>query len=209
MTVTARGIHFEGELFYTCDLAMREGWFARARERGSWRVEAAFDMRSTDHIYLPFDGGTHMEVCHLTPASIHLRGRDWHEVIDYFALQNIAAQTALTRIRQSDARLHAQQEQIISEATEKTRAALAAIGKQSKSFRKSGIRSNRSQEKQAERNKGAWVIGETNEIDSNKPSVTLEPGSGQQNGTEEYVPPARKIDRIRIHRDKEWRKHEK
>jgi putative transposase len=208
VTVTARGIHFEGELFYTCDLAMREGWFARARERGSWRIEAAFDLRTTDQIYLPLDG-QRLEVCHLTPASIHLRGRDWHEVTDYFALENIAEQTARARIRQSDASLRAQQEQIISEAKEKTEVALTAAGKQSKSSRKRGIRSNRSQEKQVERDNSAWKIGIADEMSANKSSVALRPEAIHQDTAEDYIPPSRKSDRIRAYRDREWQKDEK
>jgi putative transposase len=36
VSITPNGIHFEGSLFYTCDLAMQEGWFAKARIRSGW-----------------------------------------------------------------------------------------------------------------------------------------------------------------------------
>lgn len=210
VSVTPRGIHFEGELYYTCDMAIREGWFSRARAQGNRRIEVAFDLRTTDHIYLPIDGGSRLEVCHLTPASIHLQGRDWHEVTDYFALEKQAEQAAQARTQQSRAHLNARREQIVSEATEKTQAALTATGKLSKTARKRGVKSNRAQEKQFERDEGVWQIGGSSKTISNELPGTLVQGIFSHNTTEAgYVPPSRKADRIRKHRDKEWQRSEK
>jgi hypothetical protein len=194
-------------MYYTCDLAMREGWFAKARARGSWKIEVAFDLRSTDYIYLPLNGSTKLEACYLTPASVHLQGRDWHEVRDCFALDKQAEHYARSRKQHSNARLHAQKEQIISEAREKTQAALAAAGSLSKSARRSEIRANRAREKQNEREAGMWRLGTDNADGSGNSVLKLEQEQGSQNVEEEsYVPPASKLARIRSFRNKEWQK---
>jgi hypothetical protein len=210
VTVTPSGIHFEGELYYTCDLAMSEGWFGRARVKGSWDIEVAYDIRSTNHIYLPLDRGSRLEVCHLTPASQHLRGRDLQEVSDYFAQEKLSGQGARTRTQQSKARVHTLREQIVSNAKDKTKAAIVAVGELSKAARKRGINSNRAEEKQLERDKGAWTLGGDDQTISSVQSGILVQGAFQQSQADDgYVPPARKANRIRKHRNKEWRKDEK
>lgn len=203
VSVTPRGIHFEGELYYTTDLALREGWFDRARIRGNWKVEVAYELRSMDQIYLPIDGGTRLEVCHLTSAARHLLKRDWHDVMDYFEQEKQAEEAARTRKHQSNAKLRAQMKQLTSVASEKTQAALAAIGKQSKSARRRGIRINRAEARENERAQNAWILGVH---DSDIPN----PITPTKNTTEdEYVPASSKVEQIRALRDKEWRKHEK
>jgi putative transposase len=210
VSVTPRGIHFEGELYYTCDMAIREGWFARARARGNRKIEVAFDLRTTDHIYLPLDSGTRLEVCHLTPASIHLQGRDWHEVTDYFALERQAEQAAQTRIQQSRAHLNARREQIVAEATEKTQAALAAAGNPSKCARKRGIRNNRILERERERSQNAWLLDTSNaNTKSSNPNNILGQNTTMQDASaDQYVAPVSRIAQIRSLRNKEWGNNE-
>ncbi|MGH9851051.1 MAG: Mu transposase C-terminal domain-containing protein [Blastocatellia bacterium] len=102
--ITPQGIRFEPELYYTCELALREGWFARTGRRGASKIEVAYDPRSVDLIYLCLEGGRRLEVCHLTAASAKaFCGRDWHEVIDYSALEAQAKDAARTRFIRSEA----------------------------------------------------------------------------------------------------------
>jgi hypothetical protein len=204
-SITPRGIYLEGELYYTCDLAMREGWFAKARIRGrSQRIEVCVDPRSADMIYLPTDNGKALEPCYLTDASKHLLGHDFHDVIDYFALEKHAEIAARSRVQQSTATLQAQKEHVVTEATEKTRAAHTVVGKQSKAARTKGIRENRAAEKQIEREKSIQQFrSEGLELGG---SFDLPiPGTALFNDdTEEYVPPASKVACIRSLRDKKW-----
>jgi hypothetical protein len=199
-SVTEFGIHFEGELYYQCDLALREGWFSRARMRGACDVEVSYDPRRLDTIYLRLDGGRCLEPCRLTPASETFLGRDLHEAMDYFALEKRAEATALTRIRQSSATLHAQQAHIVSEATEKTMAARAAAGIRGKSALTKGIRDNRLTERQAEREQKGWLLGS-----GEGESATTGNGHGEHAAEQEYVPPTRHTDRLRELREKEWK----
>ncbi len=199
VSVTGSGIHFEGALYYTCELALREGWFAQARSRNKRKVEVSYDPRTLDRIYLRLDGGRRLEPCYLTPASCKtFSGRDWYEVVDYFALESQARDAARTGIAQSKALRNARQKQIVAEATEKTRAAQVALGRQSKSTRTQGISANRALERQSERDRDGWRLGI--EEPALPPSVALgDEGDG-------YVPPTSKVSRIRELRDEEWNK---
>lgn len=208
--VTSRGIHFAGELYYTCDLALRERWFERARIKGGWKVEVAFETRSVNQIYLPLDNGTRLETCYLTPASKHLYGRDLHDVKGYFHREKQKEIGDRSRIEQSDAKTDARTTQIISEATEKTKAAVAAVGKQSKSGRRRGIRDNRAAERERERTQNAWQLGISDPAGTTANSVgnVNQLAESKDISEEDYVPPASKVEQIRALRNKEWKKDE-
>jgi putative transposase len=197
-SITPQGIRFEPELYYTCELALREGWFARAGKRSASKIEVAYDPRSVDLIYLCLEGGRRLEVCHLTAASAKaFCGRDWHEVIDYSALEAQAKDAARTRFIRSEAEAHALQKQIVTEAMEKTLAARASAGRQSKNARTRGISANRALERQSERDQDGWRLG------VKEPAL---PPPAADDEAETYVPPVSKISRIRELRDKEWNK---
>ena len=50
-TVSAEGIKFKG-LYYTCDRAIKEGWYVNARNKGSWKWKGYYNPRKLDKIYL-------------------------------------------------------------------------------------------------------------------------------------------------------------
>jgi putative transposase len=164
VSVTGSGIHFQGQLYYACDRALRENWFGRANLRGNWKMEVAFDPRTTDQVYLITDSGTKIEPCHLTAASRHLKGRDLHEVADYFELERQAKEAAESRRQQSRASLHDKQDAIIAAAAERKEAALLAAGKISKSVRVSGMKENRAEEREREREAGKWLLGDLDTV---------------------------------------------
>ncbi len=199
--ITPHGIRFEHELYYTCELALREGWFARAGRRGVSKIEVAYDPRSVDLVYLCLEGGRRLEPCHLTAASAKaFCGRDWHEVIDYSAREAQAKDAARTRFIRSEAQAHALQKQIVTEAMEKTLAARASGGRQSKSARTQGISANRALERQSERDQDGW------QLDTKEPALSPPTPPAATNEEEGYVPPISKVSRIRELRDKEWNK---
>lgn len=49
--ITAQGIRFRG-LYYTCQSAVREGWFATARQKSTWEVQVSYDPNRLDQIYI-------------------------------------------------------------------------------------------------------------------------------------------------------------
>lgn len=50
-TVTSQGIKFKGVL-YGSERAIKEKWFEKARNKGSWKVGIAYDSRNMDYIYI-------------------------------------------------------------------------------------------------------------------------------------------------------------
>jgi hypothetical protein len=202
VSVTGSGIHFEGQLYYTCERALRENWFGRANLRGNWKEEVAFDPRTTDRVYLITDGGTKIEPCHLTDASRHLRGRDLHEVADYFETERQAQEAAESRRQQSRANLLDEQDAIINRAAERKEAALLAAGKISKSMLVSGMKSNRAEEREREREAGKWLLGEP---DAAGADVTeTEDRTDEIEDEQSYAAPS-KLDLLRRQREIRWK----
>jgi hypothetical protein len=80
-SITRNGILFQG-LHYTCDLALREQWFVRARERGSRRIPVVYDPRQLNMIYLRLDNGRRLETCCLHDSDKTFRGNDWQDTLE-------------------------------------------------------------------------------------------------------------------------------
>jgi putative transposase len=205
VSVTGSGIHFEGQLYYTCERALRENWFGRANLRGNWKMEVAFDPRTSDWVYLITDGGTKIEPCHLTNASRHLKGRDLREVTDYFEMERQAKEAANSRRQQSRADVHDKHDAIIARAAERKESALLAAGKISKSVRVSGMKENRAEERDRERESGKWILGEPTLIPA--ADVEMEHRTHEIEDEQNYAPPSM-LGLLRRQRDSRWRKDE-
>lgn len=187
-SVTPAGILFRG-LRYTAEVALREQWFVRARERGRWRVEVSYDPRKLDVIYLHLESDQRLEPCYLNDSDRSFRGRDWQETLDYLALQKQAAALAKSSEQQALAEFHAHVNQIVAPAQEQ---AAEAVAGQSKRARLQGIKENRKQERARERETGAWDLSE-------EPGETnLTPSTGSSEATDrKYIPPPRHLDKLR------------
>lgn len=203
-SVTPLGIQLPGtNLYYVSDYLLSNGYLVQARTKGNWRVEIAHDPRTTKCIYLPLEGGMKLDVCELTPACKNLLAHDWHEAVDYYVLEQAALQAGETRRQKSSSIIQAQKDQIVTEAVEATRIANAAAGPQSKSARRKSRRDNRAAEKQREREKGAWLLGEaTQDNVLNQPSNSTRTDGSPNN--EEYIAPSSKISRIEELLDSDW-----
>ncbi len=177
VTVTGSGIHFEKQLYYTCERAERENWFSRANVHGTWEMEAAFDMRTNARIYLITDSGTKLEPCRLTAASQHLNDRDFYEMADYFEMERQAKEVARGRRQQTRANLYDKVDAIVSNAGEQKEMALMVAGKISRSALLSGMKENRAKEREHERENGKWMLGE--------PEVQRDAGSEVDDQTDE------------------------
>jgi hypothetical protein len=199
VTITGSGVHFEKELYYTSETLLREDWFGRAALHGCWTMEAAYELRTTDWIYLIVSDGTKIERCHLTEASKHLKGRDRHEVANYFELENQAQEAGESRRQQSRATLQDQQEAIIGSAAERKEMALLAAGEISKSVLVSGMKENRAEERQRERENDQWLLGDP------LPAAPAEPNNANDEVEDEqnYAAPS-SLDLLRQQRESRW-----
>lgn len=201
-SVTHQGIYYQG-LNYTCELALREQWFVKARANGRWKIPIAYDPRRLDIIYLRLDDSRRLEPCQLIESQKTFRERDWHEALDYFELQKQSKEAASTRQQQRKATFHAQVDNIVTEAKEKTEKALIP---QSKRSRVQGIRENRKLEKEHEREAQAWKLGteetsvqvELGQVIPMPLATELEEDDGG------YVAPPKPIDKLRRLREKNW-----
>jgi putative transposase len=160
-SVTAEGIYFDG-LYYSSDVALKEQWFVKARERGRWKISVAYDPRKLDIIYLRLDDCRQLESCYLVEADKTFRGRDWYEAADYQEIRKQEQAQGKSRRQQSKAAFNAQVEQIIEAASEQTLEAQKASGQQSKRSRVQSIRANRKAERETERRDQSWQLDDPN-----------------------------------------------
>jgi len=142
-TVTFRGIQFRG-LFYSCDRAVQDRWYEKARASRSWQVQVTYDPRSVDTIFLRLPGIALLERCQLLEADHRFRGLSWADVDDFFLSQKEARVKSATTDLQARANYQAQIQAVVSNAVEQ--AAIANHGL-TKSSRLSNVQKNRQQER--------------------------------------------------------------
>lgn len=68
VTVTKNGVCHE-DIYYTCDLAEKENWFALARAGKEWKIEGRFDENRLGQLYIRVDKRSEFILCHLTRRS--------------------------------------------------------------------------------------------------------------------------------------------
>lgn len=188
ISVTSQGIHLSHQLYYTCETAEREGWFERARIKGSRKISIAYHPNSTDQIYLPAEDGLSAEVCNLTPASRAFSESDYFSVQNYYFEEAVASEDARDRIYNSDAEFDALHEDITKKAVEAKKLAEYDAGKQSKKSKTEGIRDNRREERDREREAKIWAFesNDSNSIENTTEQVSNE--SGTLKDEEQYIP---------------------
>lgn len=153
--VTLQGIRCNG-MYYSCERAIREQWFVKARQ-SRWSIEASYDPRKTEIIYLNLGKGT-LETCQLLPREERFKDFRVEEVEDYMEEQKLKSALHESRRMQSRAEFNAFTESIVANATKLTKAANPES--LSKRERTSNIRSNRQDEKERVRREEAWDMRE-------------------------------------------------
>ena len=195
-SVTEQGIYFKG-VHYTCELAIREQWFVKARLHGRWQVPIAYDPRQLNTIYLP-DKGRCPELCELVEREKKIyQGRDWFEILDYFELQKQAEEASRTKHYQAEADFNARVDSIVSNAQEKTEQATKG---QSKAARLKNVRANRQHERDNERASGNRHLGDEKTLQPQEQVDQIEDlGSS-------YIPADQSLSEIRRLRQEKWAK---
>jgi hypothetical protein len=193
-SVTRDGCIYFKKLHYTCELAVREQWFVKARNKGSWKITVAYDPRLVDYLYIRLDGGKDMEVCRLLDIDQQrFQGCDFREIEDYYKRQEVNKQSSRTRRQQSKAEHNARANKILDKATQE---AQKADDGQSKQSRIKNIRENRKEERNHERKTEAWDLT-SNELSKQSEQVIPLPTIAQSDeDDEEYIPPHRPFDKL-------------
>lgn len=82
--VQAGGIHFKG-MFYVCERAEVDRWFARARKNGRSDISIWYDPNTTANVWIRSADGL-FETCHLRKSESRYVGRRFEEVEDMLAI---------------------------------------------------------------------------------------------------------------------------
>lgn len=87
-TVDEKGIRFKGA-YYTCDRAIKESWYTKARIGKSWRINICYDGNDMDYIYFINDGMSYLEKCTIKEEYGFYKGRTIEEIDDYENVKKI------------------------------------------------------------------------------------------------------------------------
>ena len=151
-TVSELGIRLFG-CFYTCQEAIREGWFHRGQGRRPTGVTVAYDPRSADHIYLrPSNSLKDYWVCDLADRSRRFRGMTFWDVWLLSREERRSDTNAAAEALVERGNLLKQIESIVAQAED---ASPVNTGMTTKDLG-TQIRENKQQEKRQERQKTAF-----------------------------------------------------
>lgn len=151
------GINFKS-MRYSCDKAIREGWFDRARIRGSEEIELTYDPRTTNYAYLKGPNGRSFEKCYLLDPDERYADKTIYEVDYLLEHEKYMAQKSAGHVVQSKVDLIAEVENIVEQASIET--SKAQDPKASKASRIANIRDNRVAEKSRLRKEQAFELGQ-------------------------------------------------
>ena len=202
-TVTFKGIKFRG-LHYSCDRAIQERWFERARSSKSWQVEVGHDPRTVDVLFLRGLGGGRIEPCKLLEADQRFQHLSRAEVDDFFLSQKEVIDGSKSHDLQSKAVFHANRDAIVSHATEQ--GAIANHGLK-KAARLRGFRENRKAEMQAD---SAAAMSQARG-DAPAPAALAPDANGPAGPAADhnnYVPPPSPLEMLRAERASKWKPNE-
>jgi len=192
-TVTASGI-ICNKLPYSCDLAVAEGWFERARRYGSWKVSAKTEY-ITNTIYLAPPQVQQFEPCNLLDPEeryTNMRIEEAVDCLEYLQLGNADHSDRDERRRHA---LHADSSSVIQAAKERK----GASGKTTSKNESPQIRQNRAFEKAAER------VLEARASASNSSNILMLPNSiGLEQHQTQTNNNAEVIELLRKQREKKW-----
>lgn len=145
-TVTAKGIRFKG-IFYSCDRAIQESWFEKARSGKSWRVTILYDPRDMTNIYIWNQDDKSCDVCSL----LDWNGKNAEKCLDEIVYEQRKEKLLSRQLKVSETEakvnLNAEIDSIVSQA--KTMA--KGLSPKSKKERVSQIKENRRQERESMR----------------------------------------------------------
>lgn len=142
-SVQASGIFFKG-MYYVCDQADRENWFALARRKGRRTVNLWFDPNSTEHVWIR-DREGHFAPCRLRATEVRYRDFRIEEVEDMLAVIDAKSPEATYEELASKVQLDATIEAKIRHAGAEKKATVEVV---SNAQRVANIRGNRARERE-------------------------------------------------------------
>ncbi|MCD9085818.1 Mu transposase C-terminal domain-containing protein [Stenotrophomonas sp. SY1] len=155
-SITETGVAFRSR-FYTCQRAIEERWFDKARQDGRWQVDVSYDPRDMDQIYLHVSGARiGFEVCTLTDRSRADRHLSSWEIDQVDQRDKHRRADERTDALFASANTDAANERVIKEAQERR----GPPSQASAASRTANISRNRAEEKKASRGTEIFRLGE-------------------------------------------------
>lgn len=87
-SITERGIKFKN-MYYSCEEAVKEGWYEEARRKGRFYKEISYDPRNIDKIYIRVNKGRDFITCRLLDESSIYKNKSIDEVNYLIKMENI------------------------------------------------------------------------------------------------------------------------
>jgi len=158
-TVTSRGIRFKG-MNYTCEKAIKERWFERARnnslDRQSKYLDISYDLRSSKFIYLRDADGRGFQKCYLLDSGERYLNKTIEEIEYLHASERLDRKIYESDELQHDIDLATDIEEIVAEAEKKSDQ--SSTSSLSNAERVSHIRDNRAFERSEIRMEQAFEL---------------------------------------------------
>lgn len=153
-TITAKGIKVKGKaMYYTCERAVQEQWFERARgnylSASEESLDYVYDIRKPNFIYLPGADGRSFEKCFLIDPEGRYSDKNFHDIEHMLAYEKWQSQKHDGKELQEKVDLIADIEAVVTRAEEMSKS--DAHKGLSDRQRTSGIRNNRANEKEIRR----------------------------------------------------------
>jgi len=147
-TVTMHGIKYKGML-YGSKTSLKERWFEKARNSGTWKVNICYDPRDMSYIYIKQDNGRDFDKCFLLEHQSRYKGKSIDEINYLLEYERIQAKASKKEELQKKVNLLDDIERIVEQAKNETKNEVKEGV--SKKKRIQNIRDNRNFEKQQER----------------------------------------------------------
>lgn len=159
--ITEKGIVFK-KMRYSCERAIRENWFEKARINSTQEIEITYDLRTTKYIYIKSKNGRDFEKCYLLNPDKRYGEKTIEEVEHLHEYEEYLKQKNEDKKRQSEVNLLTEIDEIIE--TAEKRAKTFEDKTIAKSKRIANISGNRRNEKQKIREEQAFEL-DKKEID--------------------------------------------
>ncbi|KMY33992.1 DNA-binding protein [Lysinibacillus xylanilyticus] len=178
-TVTHKGIRLKG-ILYSCERAVKESWFEKARQKGSWKVEISYDPRNMSIVYL-IDDRSNFNECYLLESSKRFENASIDEINLVLKNEKQTFKRVSHSQLQKEVDYLSEVEAIVKTAKKKKEE--VQDQSLSKVERVGSIKEYRKAEKNAQRGEESFVLNNDNGIDQNTDII---PFKSRQETTSDY-----------------------
>ncbi|MCX7745575.1 MAG: Mu transposase C-terminal domain-containing protein [Clostridia bacterium] len=153
-TVTENGLKFK-KMYYSCQKAINEYWFEKARNKGTWKEIIAYDPRNLDYVYVKAEDGKSFIKFSIIDKRKYC-DKTFDEIEYLLQYEKLKLERNAGKILQSKVDILSEIENIVEKAEKMTNEQLD--GSVSNSTRIKNIREKRMIEKNAEKGENAFEL---------------------------------------------------